>query len=418
MNILILTGRFGMGHIKCAEALKELMLRDSTDARVDIVDLIEYLYPHSARPIYRTFGRLVSGCSGLYNQLNILANNGSCTPFSKIFRKRMEALTERFRPDLVIVNLPICVQYFGAYKQMSGDPTPMYVFVTDITLHSEWISPEADLYFVGGLSTRDALISHGVRQSIIHVSGIPVSEAFECSKDPICSELRAGRTEGGKSAAEILTCDKPGAEVQNCTESTGAIPDNIHSKCLKLYSENLSTEKIDNKINYSRKSGSNVLVMGGGLGMIPGGKRTLAVLSNLDDLHITLVCGSNQKLMRCASSKYPAFNIIGCCDRVAQLMKQADVLITKPGGITTFEAIKSETPLFIIDPTLEHEKDNARFIEDNKIGRVIYGKNTFTSRDLRDFLGDAELLSNMRNNMHVMKENMENQNPLDYFSEK
>lgn len=347
MNILILTGRFGMGHIKCAEALREKIAETSPYAQIDTVDLIEYLYPHSARCIYSAFGKLVTGCSGLYNQLNIIAGQKNCTPFKKAFQNKMKALAERYEPDLVIANLPICAQYFGAYKEQNHDKTPMYVFVTDITFHNEWIAPAADLYFVGDASTKNALISHGVDRGIIHITGIPVSDRFK----------------------KIKTAGKD----------------------------------------------SRVLVMGGGLGMVPGGKRTLQILSEMKDTRVTLVCGSNRKLKRYASGKYPNFNIVGRTDDVPGLMQKADVLITKPGGITTFEAIKSGTPLYIINPTLEQEKGNAHFIEGNNIGRVMYDQSSFTSRNLEDFLADKALLSTMRGNMKKLTESMEEQSPIHYL---
>ena len=47
--------------------------------------------------------------------------------------------------------------------------------------------------------------------------------------------------------------------------------------------------------------------------------------------------------------------IIGYTNEVDKYMKEADLILTKSGGITTFEAIYSETPMYIVTPFLSQE---------------------------------------------------------------
>ena len=350
MNVLILTGRFGMGHIRCAEALKECMLTQTGGAvNVETVDLLEYLFPRAARQIYAGFGKFVSFCPDLYNRLNLLAGeNENSLPFRKVCCEKMSVLMRRYRPDLVIANLPLCVQFFSLFKEQTGDRTPLYVYVTDITFHREWVAPRANLYFVGDTVTQKAILAQGVAAKDVHITGIPVSGAFRAPQV---------RGEGRRQ----------------------------------------------------------ILVMGGGLGILPGGTETLEILHCLREADVTLVCGTNQKLRRLAEERYPDFRILGCTDRVPQLMRQADVLITKPGGITTFEAIRSELPLLCIAPTLEQELGNASFIERHGFGKIVYEKSDFTAEGLAAFLRDGEL-AEMRRNMRQYLAATEPQNPLFYFA--
>ena len=55
MNILILTGKFGMGHIKCSEAITEHILDSEPDADITTVDVMDYLFPHFSKVIYKGF---------------------------------------------------------------------------------------------------------------------------------------------------------------------------------------------------------------------------------------------------------------------------------------------------------------------------------------------------------------------------
>ena len=52
MNILILSGRFGMGHIKAAAAIEEKVRARGEQVHVQTVDLVSYLFPHTSNSIY------------------------------------------------------------------------------------------------------------------------------------------------------------------------------------------------------------------------------------------------------------------------------------------------------------------------------------------------------------------------------
>ena len=75
MNILILTGRFGMGHYSAAEAIKQELLLTNADENVTIIDIMDYIAPALGDFIYKDFNFLVSKCSKLYNFLNEITEN-------------------------------------------------------------------------------------------------------------------------------------------------------------------------------------------------------------------------------------------------------------------------------------------------------------------------------------------------------
>ena len=53
------------------------------------------------------------------------------------------------------------------------------------------------------------------------------------------------------------------------------------------------------------------------------------------------------------------------------LVKNYDLMITKPGGATLFEAIHLNTPVIVKLPKIGQEIENAKFIIDKGIG-IIY----------------------------------------------
>ncbi|WP_460292558.1 hypothetical protein [Clostridium tertium] len=84
-------------------------------------------------------------------------------------------------------------------------------------------------------------------------------------------------------------------------------------------------------------------------------------------------------------------------------MERSDLLITKPGGISTFEAIYTTTPLYIIKPFLSQEIGNAEFIERMLIGKIAWEDNSNISEDIISLISNERLLEEMKYNMQLLK---------------
>lgn len=341
MNMIILTGRFGMGHVKAAEAIREQILKEKKADKVEIIDFMDYMFPTMSSHIYKGFNFLVSRCSGLYNALNKAAGKSGGVPLKAAVTKKIDRLLEEHQAAAVIVAFPVCSQYISAYKRMRRCDIPLYTFITDITAHEEWIAPGTDKYFVGDISTKNTLLSKGVEEERIVISGIPVRDCFS--------------SEGEQ-------------------------------------------KKEDQK---------EVLIMGGGLGLIPSSQEFLKKLIQREDIKVTLIAGKNEKLRREIKDKYPQIETIGYTDSVDIYMKRADVIVTKAGGITTFEAMAARTPLYIIKPFLEQEYGNARYIEEHNIGRVVWNEQTDEAEDIIRFLENDDLREVMKANMKTITQSFE-----------
>lgn len=167
---------------------------------------------------------------------------------------------------------------------------------------------------------------------------------------------------------------------------------------------------VKNKFDCKRdlKIKKNILIMGGGLGLIPSIDDFLNDLNSNNNFTITIIVGNNQKLYNKIYTKYKNVNVIGFTDKVYKFMQEADLIVTKAGGVTMFEAIASETPMFIIKPFLKQELGNALYIEDNNIGRVVWNKCKFISNDIISLIENKAKRLEMINNMKTIKKNFEN----------
>ena len=351
-----------MGHVKCAEAIAEEIYASQPDASVTTVDVMDYLFPHLSKAIYKGFSLLVTKLPGMYNHLNRAAGKHAGVPMKKTIAAKLDRLIAETQPDLIISNLPVCSKYISAYKELRVCTVPLFTYITDITVHDEWIADKTDLYFVGDESTGNVLISKGVSAEKIVVSGIPVKRVF-------------------KSAFK-----------------DGTLKDQ---------------EKADTGTHTKKR----LLIMGGGLGLVPGGSRLLKRLNEETCFEVTLITGKNRSLEKRARRKYKNINVVGFTDKIADYMAAADLVLTKPGGITTFEAIASRTPMYIVDPFLEQEMGNARFIESKNIGRVVWSRDCDVASDIINFLKDTALIDTMKENMAKLCQSFSCPNPMQYFRE-
>ena len=83
MKIMIVTGRFGMGHYSAAEALREELLLEIPCPDVEVVDAVEALFPAFRGIVYHCFNFLVSRLPGLFNHLSRLADKKQIRGSSK-----------------------------------------------------------------------------------------------------------------------------------------------------------------------------------------------------------------------------------------------------------------------------------------------------------------------------------------------
>ncbi len=346
MKIAILTGRFGMGHMTAALAMKQQIELSHPKAEAEIIDWLQYASPRLADPYYAFFQLLVSKGQKLYNSRYRFLENRKTDQKPELcafFIRCCARLIEEKEPDLVISTLPACSQIMSLYKERTGSSLPLITCVTDITGHSEWINRNTDYYFVGSRSVADKFMAKGVPPDKVFVTGLPVRPGFV--------EHTPGEADAGV-------------------------------RCFR-----------------------HILIMGGGLGMLP---RTLRFYSDLDHIpgaRVTIITGKNHALYQRLQGRYENIRVLGYVPNVCDYMKQADIIITKPGGITTFEAIYAGVPILALKPSLQQERYNAQYILDMGIGTVIPGSVRQCLKEITRNLEDC-CLTNYKNNVERLKNNL------------
>lgn len=126
----------------------------------------------------------------------------------------------------------------------------------------------------------------------------------------------------------------------------------------------------------------------------------LRKIDNYNSLKTVIVTGRNQDLYSKLSLKlYKNIEVLGFVNNIDELMDKSIFLMTKPGGITVFEAINKELPLLVKDSGIGQEKGNVDFIRKNNLGLVINNSNDLLeiiNEYMRDPNKNIEFSQNMR----------------------
>lgn len=340
MKILILTGRFGMGHWSASQSLCQQLTRALPRAQVQVTDFFAYAMPNRSEALYKAFHLLVTYGSGLFNTYYKVTEHLPTDLNSPLDRPMLDKLGELLAeeaPDAVIATHPICAGLTARWKEEHGEDLPLITCVTDLSTHNEWIHAGTDCYLVGSPEIRRRLMAKGVEEGRILVTGIPVKEEFR----------HLSRRQGGA--------------------------------CRRL------------------------LVMGGGLGLLPRRDSFYEALNALEGVETTILTGNNERLYRRLAGRYPHIEVVPFTDRVWEYMARADVMLTKPGGITVFESIFAELPLLLWEPFLQQEKNNARFLLREGLGRAAAKEPEACLEAIRDLIYDDEALAEMGRRMRLAK---------------
>lgn len=357
MNILILTGKFGMGHWSAAQSLRQQLQSGNANALVEVVDFPAYALPNLSGILYKCFNLLVSHGRHLFNTYYRLMGKGHTDMhpiFERMFLNRLAEMFEQRRPDVVIATHPLCAQLVSRYKERSGEgiktgteeirthnPT-LITCVTDVSSHPEWINRNTDCYLVPSGEIRQSLAEKGVDPDLVCVTGIPVREEFR--------------------------------HLTHCGEG--------------------KTREL--------------LIMGGGLGLLPRDSAFYEALNKIPNTHTTIITGHNRKLYKHLRGKWGNIQVEGYTGQVWDYMARADLIVSKPGGITLFEAIFARVPILSWPPTLQNERNNARWMVEKQIGWVAGSANC--AEEIEEILLDRKRLSDAAYHMECLRRQLQADN--------
>lgn len=315
-RILILSGDLGDGHVQAAGAIAEAARQYGPEAETVLINFSAVTHP-VMHPVGRYFyTKWVTRFPLVYGYLFQKTRGENL--MSHLFRRmkfytlsRLEKLLREVRPTVIVTTFPPAAAGISMLKESGRCWIPAVTVITDHTDHSYWLHPFTDRYIVASERVRDALLNHGIEEAQIAVTGIPIRPEFGMSQDRMKLRDKLG-----------LDRDRP-----------------------------------------------VVLLMGGGLGMIAKESSSLLESGGIAvDAQFVLICGRNRKLREKLTRKLAgsphSIVMTGFVDNVHEWMAAADLLVTKPGGLTTAEAVATGLPMLLYKPLPGQETDNSAFLRE------------------------------------------------------
>ena len=287
------------------------------NVKVQVVDSYKYAALVVSRVVSEGYLQMVKTIPQMYRFIYRRAEKATeVGPFRtwahQFTAGNLRALMERERPDVVVCTHAFPCGAMAEYKRMFDDAPPVVGIVTDFAVHAFWINTDIDGYAVATNEMRAQILARGVAPDRVAVTGIPVLEKFS----------RNGETRSALRARLGLPHDR-----------------NV------------------------------VLMMGGGLGLGP----IVAMMKELERLDepvcVVVIVGRNarleQRVLAAARGiEYP-LRVLRFVDNVYDYMHAADVLLTKPGGLTSAEALVAGVPMLLFKPLPGQEERNVRYLTEH-----------------------------------------------------
>jgi len=335
-KVLIMSASTGGGHNRAARAIKEELESRTIDGmsiECEIVDSLKLVnstmdkvisrgYEKSAIYTPKAFGSVYR-----FSETSIVSKNEfKSNPLTSLMARKFKHLLNDSKPDLIIGTHPFPMialstlkknntirslsKIENLHKSNNVNIPPMISVLTDYTTHSTWIQNEIDYYIVGHEYVKELLSYEGVKNEKIKAFGIPVEKSFleHRNRDIVLKEF-------------------------------GLSPDKL-----------------------------TILLMGGsfGAGNI---KETLEELLTVDrDFQIIVITGRNEhlkdKLSKTLNSTVHNKNVclLGYTNKMNDILASIDVLISKPGGLTTTEALLNDVPMIVPYFIPGQEEENLDFL--------------------------------------------------------
>ncbi len=346
LKILILSAATGGGHLRASRALQTYIKENTEGNEVVIADALKSIntildktccdgYHFMATKAPRVFGRLYRATNmdtPLYSLVSRF--NGA------VGVRLMPLLTEE-KPDVIISTHPFATEMVSHLKGKGRVTAPLICLMTDYGPHRAWIAPHVDAYVVANEAMAAQMTEWGVPEEKIHPFGIPVEDVFFSKADK-----HALLREFGLSSS---------------------LP--------------------------------TVLFMAGSFGVM----NILGIYKDLVrtdfPFQIIIITGRNKRLYRAFQkiilrSPKPT-KLVFFTDRVADYMHACDLLVTKPGGLTTSEALACDIPLAVFDAIPGQEEDNANFLISHNMAIPLDSRKN-CAKEITSLLEDSRRLEAMR----------------------
>jgi processive 1,2-diacylglycerol beta-glucosyltransferase len=307
------------GHFSAAKAIETAFKRNHPDVYVKTLDFMRYVNPVIAQLLLKTYINVIKRSPDtwdyLYDNPKVFEKTKKLRNLIiKINLTRIRKIITKIKPNIILCTQAIPCNALAYYKEQKPINFKLISVITDFSTHSYWLNDKVNYYIIPSEREKWRLMSKNIDKEKIKVLGIPLDAKFN---------------------------------------------------------KTLSKEKLKHKFKLDLNL-PTILIMGGtqGLGKIK------QIVNKITKIHIPfqllIVAGTNKRLLKKITNKLNKgeylknIKIFSHINYVDELMEISDLIITKPGGITSAEALAKNTPMLIINPIPGQESKNCDYLTGEK----------------------------------------------------
>lgn len=352
MNILLMSVKAGFGHHSTAAAIINYFEKQGHNCYM--LDIFEYIseslgnmiqdgYLISTKYLSKTYGKVYDKLSRKdepYDRLSVTSL------VSNRITKKLIGCVTGFAPDIIIGTHSYAGVVMSILRDKGYADCPLIGIVTDFTVHPFWESTELDYYVIPDSLLTYQMNKKGIPKEKLLPFGIPIRQAFASKLDKAEARRRLG------------IGDKRTLLVMMGSMGYGNIYDSL-----------LEMDAFD------------------------------------ADFQMMVVCGSNEKLFSFINDQawQKAVYGYGFVNNVDLMMDASDVIVTKPGGLTTSEAFAKGLPMIAMNPIPGQEDKNLAFLVNNGAAIAVNSEYTI-SEALYQLLNEEWRVELMRESVrHIGK---------------
>jgi len=319
-HVLILMADFGYGHRSAANAIAEaLQETHGQDCEVEIINpLDDKRAPAFFRRDQANYDKLVKEMPDLYKVGYQVSDTTVASSLIKntltlLLFNVLREIVHQHKPDVIVCAYPIYPAILSEIFKLEKRCIPLVTVVTDLgDVHKLWFHPASDLYLVPTQTVYDLAVEAGLPPEKVKITGIPVHPGLAKGKQ----EQAALRLSLGWRA-DLFTVLAVGSK------RVGNMKDSLRV------------------LNHS------------GL-----------------PLQLVIVAGGDDKLFRQLEEVewHQETHLYNFVADMATLMRAADCVLAKAGGLIVTEALACYLPLILVDVIPGQETGNAEFVVNGKAG--------------------------------------------------
>ncbi len=329
-RLLLISVSAGNGHVRAAQALAASAERAPDAPQVTHLDAMQFVASGFRKAYTDGYLALINRYPDLWSYLHRKTDTTPHTATSQKLRRAVERLSStallravrRHDADAIVCTHFLPAELLLREQRQGRLACPIWMQVTDYDLHNMWLVPELAGYFAATPEVAHRMRAAGLPADRIHVTGIPVMPAFSEPADASLGRNRCVIHLGLEAARPIVLMAGGGAGV-------GDLPAMVER------------------------------VLG-----LPGGFQIVAVAGRNE--------AAKQALDALAAQHGGRLLAIGFTGAMHTLMAAADLVVTKPGGLTVSECLALGRPMLLVSPIPGQEQHNAGFLMEEGAAWLAY----------------------------------------------